>query len=371
MAQDPIRHVILPTVTQWTDEFLDEMREAGDPPADAAVAELFASGEVDAVNALMKTLVRNDGLPAEKLPHVVRDYLGATDDLPPWADLERIERGGAFFEVHGPACVMALACASLPSCYAARRGVQVLSMTDRLESNPVRRIAETAQLMLHTMAPGGLTPGGEGIRDAQKVRLMHAAVRHLVRSSPHFDPEWGTPVNQEDLAGTLLTFSVVVLDALTKLDTSFSDEDADAYFHAWNCVGHVLGVDRRLIADTVEDGRALSERVRERNWEACPEGRAMTKALIGAMEHATPGTLFDGFASYCVRYLGGDELGDILDVRKRDWTAMLGGPLRRFARDSDAANDIEPARRPRRAAVLQAAAGGLQLGRARRRARAV
>lgn len=215
-------------------------------------------------------------------------------------------------------------------------------MTERLESNPTRRIAETAQLMLHTMAPGGLTPRGEGIRDAQKVRLMHAAVRHLVASSPHWDPTWGTPVNQEDLAGTLMTFSIVVLDALAKLDTTFSDEDADAYFHAWNCVGHVMGVDERLIARSIDDGRALWTRIVERNWDSCPEGEAMTAALIGAMEHATPGTLFDGFASSCVRYLGGDHLGDLLAVRKHDWTAVLRGPLRMFAHDTDAADDMSP-----------------------------
>lgn len=330
------------TTTHWTDAFLDEMRELGDPPADAVVAELFAGGEVDAVNALMKTLVRNDGLPPEKLPQVVRDYLASTDALPPWADPARIERGGAFFEVHGPACVMALACASLPACYAARRGVQVLSMTDRLESNPVRRIGETAQLMLHTMAPGGLTPSGEGIRDAQKVRLMHAAVRHLVKSSPHWDMQWGVPINQEDLAGTLMTFSIVVLDALAKLQTPFTAAETDAYFHAWNCVGHVMGIDQRLIAGSVADGRTLWGAIVARNWEACPEGRAMTKALVGAMEHATPGSLFDGFPSYCVRYLGGDRLGDILDVRKRDWTAVLGGPLRMFAHDSATADDLSP-----------------------------
>jgi hypothetical protein len=332
----------MPMSTQWTDEFLDEMRELGDPPADAVVAEIFADAEVGAVNALMKTLVRNDGLPAAKLPRVVRDYLDATDDLPPWADPERIERGGAFFELHGPACVMALACASLPACYAARRGVQVLAMTDRLESNPTRRIGETAQLTIHTMAPGGLAKRGQGIRDAQKVRLMHAAVRHLVAASPHWEPDWGTPVNQEDLAGTLMTFSVVVLDALSKLDTTFSDEDADAYFHAWNCVGHVMGVDGRLMTDTIDDGRALWRRIIERNWDSCPEGRAMTAALIGAMEHATPGTLFDGFASTCVRHLGGDELADILGVRKHDWTTVLRGPLRMFAHDTDAADDLSP-----------------------------
>jgi hypothetical protein len=75
----------------------------------------------------------------------------------------------------------------------------------------------------------------------------------------------------------------------------------------------------------------------------------MTHALIGATEHATPGTVFDGFPSTIVRFLGGDELGDILDVRKRDWTAVLGGPLRRFVRDSDAAGD---------ASALVAAASG-------------
>ncbi len=330
------------TAATWTDRFLDEMREAGDPPADAVVAELFADDEVDSVNRLMRTLVRNDGMPPKKLPRIVRDYLESTDDLPPWADSERIARGGEFFAEHGPACVMALACASLPACYAARRGVQVLAMTARLESNPVRRIGETSQLALDAMAPGGLDPGGKGIRDAQKVRLMHAAVRHLVSTSDAYDPAWGTPVNQEDLAGTLMTFSIVVLDSVAKLGTTFSDEDADAYFHSWNCVGHVLGIDRRLICDSIDDGRVLWGRIMERNWEACPEGRAMTKALVDAMEHATPGTIFDGFAAYIVRFLGGDELGDILGVRRRDWTSLLGGPLRLLARKSDFAGDVIP-----------------------------
>jgi hypothetical protein len=150
------------------------------------------------------------------------------------------------------------------------------------------------------------------------------------------------PINQEDLAGTLIAFSLVVLDSLEKLDTTFSGDEADAYFHSWNCVGSVLGVDERLIVHTIDEGRELWRRIAERNWEPCPEGRAMTEALIGAMEHATPGTIFDGFPSYIVRFLGGDELGDILGVRRRDWTEVFGGPLRLFARESDAAGDLSP-----------------------------
>jgi hypothetical protein len=98
---------------RWTDRFLDDMREVGDPPADAVIAAIFEDGEVDAVNRVMRTLVRNDGVPSAKLPHAVREYLDSTDDLPSWADRDRIAIGGDFFAVHGPACVMALACASL------------------------------------------------------------------------------------------------------------------------------------------------------------------------------------------------------------------------------------------------------------------
>jgi hypothetical protein len=39
--------------TRWTNRLLDEMRQAGDPPADAVVQELFDDGEIDVVNRLM------------------------------------------------------------------------------------------------------------------------------------------------------------------------------------------------------------------------------------------------------------------------------------------------------------------------------
>src|SRR5829696_2786771 len=129
----------------FSDDFLDEMREVGDPPADATIAEIFDGHDVGAVNKVMKTLIANDGVPTKKLPRAVRGYLDDTDDLPPWADPERIAIGERFFEIHGPACVMSLACASLPACYGSRRGVQVLALTARLQSDPVRRIGETAQ----------------------------------------------------------------------------------------------------------------------------------------------------------------------------------------------------------------------------------
>lgn len=63
----------------WSDAFLEEMRQHGDPLADEAVAKVFANGDLPAVNALMRTLVANDSVPPSELPAELKDYLDATD----------------------------------------------------------------------------------------------------------------------------------------------------------------------------------------------------------------------------------------------------------------------------------------------------
>ena len=47
------------------------------------------------------------------------------------------------------------------------------------------------------------------------MRLLHASIRYLIQ---HHDPTWkaeyGLPVNQEDMVGTLLSFSSLIIDGL-------------------------------------------------------------------------------------------------------------------------------------------------------------
>ncbi len=60
---------------RWTDALLDQMREFGDPVADKPVAAVLERGGVDAVNAMMRTLVRADQPVPQELPDEIRDYL--------------------------------------------------------------------------------------------------------------------------------------------------------------------------------------------------------------------------------------------------------------------------------------------------------
>lgn len=315
------------TDMRWTNEFLDSMRQQCDAPADEAVRSLFAQGQVGSANELMRHLVAHETVAAEQLPVPLRGYFEQSTRLPSWADKQLIAEGQAVFSRCGSLSIVALVCAALPTCYAGAQGVQVLHLTARLETDTKRRIVETAQMVVDVMGHGGLEPDGWGIRDAQKVRLMHAAVRHLIRQSGRWNPEWGEPVNQEDMAGTLLTFSVVTIRGLVKLGYTLEAREAQAYYHAWRVVGYIMGVDERLLPENLEDAEVLTDAIFKRVFRACPEGQAMTKALIEQVEHIIPGDLFDGLCRTLIRHMVGDEVAEMLAVPPADWTRALIKPL--------------------------------------------
>jgi hypothetical protein len=260
------------------------------PLADAVVGEIYAKGEVDAVDALMKTLVRNDGIPSDKLPRVVRDYLAATSVVPD-LDPEAQRRAENLFSLLGPEMLMVLGFYSLPAAYAARKGVQVLYRTAYLSQRPVRRVFETTQMVVDVLSPGGLSANGAGLRTAQKVRLMHAATRHLLTTDPTrpWDAhELGLPINQEDLAGTLTTFTWVVIDGLEKMKIEIGDADREAYVQAWGSIARVLGLREELVPKSFAEAGTLADRIHTRQLAPSPEGAALAKALIEGYQSLMP-----------------------------------------------------------------------------------
>jgi hypothetical protein len=299
----------------WTDAFLDSMRRVGDPPADAAILSLFSAGDVDAVNTLMRNLVTNEGVPPEALPDAVNTFLGTTENLPAFADPAKIKTGEDIFFEWGPELILILHCYSLPYCYAAKKGVQVLALTGRLSGNAARRIIEVAQMMVDVMQPGGLTAGnGRGRRTLQKVRLMHAAVRHLAGQSPQWNQAWDVPINQEDLAATLMSFSWIAIDGLRKLGIELTSEEQIAWLHCWQVIGGQLGLRDDVIPADIDSAEALTRAFQRRQYGTCPEGRLMTAALIEAMQYELPGNLLDALPAIFLQHFMGREDAALLGV---------------------------------------------------------
>src|SRR5579862_6613347 len=177
-------------MNRWTDELLESMRHVGDPVADGVIMDVFKSGDLPAVNNILHSLIENDDLVADNFPQTIRDYLRQTEILPDWADMKKIRQGSDLFAQYGPEIVMTLFAASLPVLYAVKRGAPVLTLTGRMETNLHRRVVETAQFIIDIMEPNGFLPDGHGLRSMQKVRLMHAAVRHFIQYDPRWQKQW-------------------------------------------------------------------------------------------------------------------------------------------------------------------------------------
>lgn len=318
--------------SRWTDDFLDRMREEGDPLADRTVAAIFERGDLDEVNRLMRTLIRDDGVPSDELPPEVREYLEASSRLPDWMDPAVVERGEELFVDHGITSTVLLSCASLPECYVMKNGIHVLWLTQKLEEHVHRRVLETAQMIMDVMSPGGLGSAGKGLRSAQKVRLMHASIRHLVLQEPEdtepqgrpegfaevlgrhrWNPAYGHPVCQEDMAYTLMTFSWVGVRGLEDLGVALDDADKDAYIHCWNVVGHVMGIRDDLLPADHREAETLFRTIKERQQGATPEGQGMTAALVGFVESLFP-RLLRPVPRLLMRELLGDPTADLLAI---------------------------------------------------------
>ena len=320
--------------SRWTDALLDDMRRVGDPLADEPVAAVLERAGVEEVNELLRTLVRVDQpLPAQ-LPGELTRYLNESLALPAWADPVKIERGQRVFEKWGVQICVCLFYASLPSSYAAAKGVQVLNLTARLDTDTRRRILETGQFLIDVLTVGGLGEHGKGRRVIQRVRLMHAAVRHLIKARSAlrpelWDPSWGEPINQEDLAGTMLAFSGVTLGPLHRLGVRLSAADVDAYLHLWNVIARQLGVSEQLMVHGIAEATALIEAIEARQFRPSTAGQELTAALLGLLDDMTPARRFDDMNPALMRHLLGDDIADMLAVppsrlvRQLNWLARI------------------------------------------------
>jgi hypothetical protein len=319
---------------RWSDAILDRMRQVGDPPADAAIEATFAAGQQEAAQTFMAARLTNAAPVPSSLPPHLREFLekNEVDALP---DSTGIARAQDLFVDHGPEILATLGCYSLPSAYAARKGVQVLHRTAYLANRPNRRLFRTMQMVVDVMEPGGLGPHGYGIRTVQKVRLIHAAIRYQLLHA-NWDGSLGIPINQEDLAGTLLTFSYLPVKGLLKLGADVPAEAARAYFETWCAVGRQLGVMPEMIPGELEGGAELEDLICRRQFAPSDEGREMTRALIEMLEQNSP-PLLEGVPIGLMRLFMQAEVADYLGIPSSELDKDLAGIAVHFGKfvDSD------------------------------------
>ncbi|MEW2167985.1 oxygenase MpaB family protein [Streptomyces sp. NPDC007084] len=311
----------------YTQASMDALRTEGDELADATVATLFERGEIGTFNTLMRYVSTVGQELPEGLPDVARDYLNATGRPPSWVDWGEMEKARLFFIDNNVHISTALSFASMPACYVLPHVARLLSSTHSLKY-PSKRMAETGQFTVYLMQPGAFEAGSRFIPAVQKVRLLHASIRHHLKREDRWDTAaLGTPICQEDMIGGQMMFSIQVLDALHRLGIHMSEEGAEAYYYAWRVVGALLGIDQDHVPKNLGEARVFSDLYMTRHMGPSEEGAQLTRQLIELYEEVVPGTLLDPVVSALIRYLIGDTCADWLRVPRTPWdTAVKAAP---------------------------------------------
>ena len=301
---------------RYSHERLDAWRFACDEPADMcarAISRQKPSGLLDEVEQRAAT----EG-------GVFKAFLDQVHTVPAWVDFEAMELGRRVLMRHGTLQGLVLLCSSLVEGYAFAKPSQVLVQTGRLQRDVSRRIYETGQFLHNMVGPDGLRPGGVGHRTILEVRLLHAAVRHYLDKHPGRYPEekFQRPINQEDMAGTVLEFDFMVVRGLKLLGLDLTEEERVGVHYFWRYAGWLLGVDERLLTVSYQEQEILALQLHSHGYSPTPEGAQLARALLRDMSNKPPFMMPEKVLHTISRYLIGDDLADQFGIR--NWMPVEG-----------------------------------------------
>ncbi|MDQ3395761.1 MAG: DUF2236 domain-containing protein [Bacteroidota bacterium] len=311
----------------YQEEFLSKKRLEADILGDQTVEGLMSDHEKNFLKIIFSQVnVNNKELPSG-LPDFAIQYFNQTAKMPDWADTSKMARGAAFFSKYSTQILFVLGFYSLPYCYAAANGAMVLHLTQRITDEPGKRFLDTSQFVLDVMAPNAFEGRGKGIRSAQKVRLIHAIARNYIQKGGKWNYNWGMPVNQEDMAGTNLAFSLISLRGLRKLGIQVSPSEASSFMHLWNVIGFILGISEDLLPDTNKEAFILDKMISKRQFKASVAGEKLTASLIEYMKSTSPPGLPGELIYTYMRHFLGDPVSDILSIPNVPGSPVFLTPL--------------------------------------------
>ena len=259
----------------WTiqaiNDQLNKHRQEGDPLADEVF--LFLKNN-PSVYHQFKALTGNAGLMDLTLEGTLSQLFEDLTKTYHEFDQDLLRAGHLVFEKYAVPIMAILALYALPYCYAGENGSKVLIQSKYLVENPRKRLEETGEFLFAVGSRDAFAREGFGFLQCMKVRLLHAGARYYAQV------EGETSVNQEDLLGTNLAFSLIVIRGLQKLGVELAADEKRAYLYLWHCIGQLLGIGSDLLPDDIKQASILERAIRTRQFRPNDPGKKLMQALV-------------------------------------------------------------------------------------------
>jgi len=183
---------------------------------------------------------------------------------------------------------------------------------------------------------------GPGFIATRKVRLLHASMRYMLSHPERFrqpreqevddrslaqgllrelgedgwqEDLYGVPVNQQDLAYTLLTFGLVIPEGLERWHVHLDQADKEAFLHAWRVVGWVIGIEDHLLPKDWADAQRIRRQIAGEQAKGSEMGRDMTATLMQFLQDYLPHAcgLKTSLPAWLIRDQMGPDAPKVLD----------------------------------------------------------
>lgn len=241
-----------PNDTQW--RRLGERLTVGDEPMDRLVEWMSSTG-IKQTRPLFDRVLAEGIANVPEAPGPLREFFNGVEAIPDWVDPAKLQRGQRALRRGGADGMYIARDVALLGGYQFSGFNKTLLRTGALEKGSNKRFAETMQWAMDVIAEGGLEPLGIGYRSTIRVRLIHALVRRHVAAMPDWRAEeWGLPVNQTDMAATLVGALIAPSSAGIAMGIVPTPADLDGIAHVTRYVGWLIGVQDEWLPRNFRDG---------------------------------------------------------------------------------------------------------------------
>ncbi|MDN3204466.1 oxygenase MpaB family protein [Algoriphagus sediminis] len=299
----------------YTDDNLNSLRKRQDVLADPVAGILV--NRPDLCEQINSWQVIPEVYPSD-LPSDVAAYFDFFKAKEAKAPLETLQKGQEFFSQKGDLYLAMLGFYSLPYCYAFADGAQVLIRSKRIIENIGERLGETGSFLLSLFKSGAFYENSEAYLVCAKVRLVHAFSRYFIKiHSKDWNEDLGEPINQEDLIGTNLAFSLMVLRGMRKLNQEASPIETIQILNYWSWIGDLLGLNIGYWPETPKESFELEKLIRKRHLKFSEAGERLTRALISFYQETIPEPLLAKEAESIISFFIGEEASKAVGIKQR------------------------------------------------------
>jgi hypothetical protein len=241
-----------PTPEQW--DRLGERLTVGDEPMDRLVDWMSSAGMEQTRPLFDRALAEGiDNVP--EAPEPLREFFVRIETVPDWVDRDKLRLGARALRRGGADGMYVARDVALLGGYQFSGFNKTLLRTGALEKGSNKRFAETMQWAMDVISDGGLEPLGVGYRSTIRVRLIHAFVRRHVAAMPDWrSDEWGLPVNQTDMAATLVGAIIAPPTGAIGMGMVSSPAELDGIAHVTRYAGWLIGVQDEWLPRSFRDG---------------------------------------------------------------------------------------------------------------------